>query len=193
MRRICVFCGSSTGNDERYVRSARKTGRLIGERGHGLVYGGGGRGLMGAVADGAIEGGAETIGIIPRGLFQREGLHTGLTRLEVVDSMHARKAMMADEADAFIALPGGIGTMEELFEIWTWTQIGIHAKPCGILNVNGYYDELLAFLDKMVHSGFVRQDQRNVVLVDDDPGRLIDRVLVHRPQIHERWMDASGT
>ena len=158
-----------------------------------LVYGGGGRGLMGAVADGALGANGKVIGIIPRDLFKREGLHHGLTRLEAVDTMHQRKAMMAELSDGFLALPGGIGTMEELFEIWTWTQIGVHGKPCGILNVDGYYDGLLSFLDGMVDRGFLAQSHRDVVLVDDDPASLIERVVAHRPQIHERWMDSTKT
>ena len=167
---------------------AARVGAALAARGIRLVYGGGGRGMMGAVADAAIAAGGKTFGVIPRDLFKREGLHEGLDRLEVVSSMHERKALMAGSADGFIALPGGIGTMEELFEIWTWTQIGIHAKPCGILNVNGYYDGLLAFLDNMVDAGFVQQLHRDVVLVDDDPERLIDRVVRHKPMVHERWM-----
>jgi uncharacterized protein (TIGR00730 family) len=188
MNRICVFCGSSEGRDPAYVQTARTMGTLIAKRSLGLVYGGGGRGLMGATADGALEAGGEAIGIIPRGLFKREGLHNGLTRLEVVESMHERKAMMASLADGFIALPGGIGTMEELFEIWTWTQIGVHAKPTGLLNQNGYYDGLLTFLDNMVAEGFVRQEHRDVVLVDDNPERLLARLVAHKPKVHERWL-----
>jgi uncharacterized protein (TIGR00730 family) len=193
MKRLCVFCGSSPGNNPEFMAAARRTGRLIANRGLGLVYGGGGRGMMGAVADGALEALGDTIGVIPRGLFAREGLHTGLGRLEVVETMHERKALMAELSDGFVTLPGGIGTMEELFEIWTWTQIGVHGKPAGILNLHGYYDGLLMFLDGMVANGYLRPEQREVVLVDDDPGRLIERVLNHRPRIHEKWMDAQHT
>lgn len=193
MQRLCVFCGSSPGNDSTFVETAERTGRLIAEQGMELVYGGGGRGLMGAVADGALGANGKVIGIIPRHLFKREGLHHGLTRLEAVDTMHQRKAMMAELSDGFLALPGGIGTMEELFEIWTWTQIGVHGKPCGILNVDGYYDGLLSFLDGMVDRGFLAQSHRDVVLVDDDPASLIERVVAHRPQIHGRWMDSTKT
>ena len=193
MTSICVFCGSSPGESPNFVEAARSTGRALAQRNIELVYGGGGRGMMGAVADGAIEGGGKTLGVIPEGLFKREGLHTGIDRLEVVNTMHARKALMASSSDAFITLPGGLGTMEELFEIWTWTQIGVHAKPCGILNIEGYYDGLLSFLDNMVANGFVQQSHRDVVLVDDDCERLIDRVLAHEPRVHERWMSASQT
>mgnify|MGYP005662173785 FL=1 len=193
MPSICVFCGSSPGNQPSFVQAAKLTGAALANRGIELVYGGGGRGMMGAVADGAIGAGGKTLGVIPRGLFKREGLHRGLDRLEIVDSMHARKAMMAASSDGFITLPGGLGTMEELFEIWTWTQIGIHAKPCGLLNVDGYYDGLLAFLENMVACGFVQASHRDVVLVDDDPARLIEQVLSHKPRIHERWMSEEQT
>lgn len=193
MQRLCVFCGSSPGNDSTFVETAERVGGLIAQRGLELVYGGGGRGLMGAVADGALSANGKVIGIIPRGLFKREGLHDGLTRLEAVDTMHERKAMMAELSNGFLALPGGIGTMEELFEIWTWTQIGVHGKPCGILNVDGYYDGLLTFLDQMVNRGFLAQSHRDVVLVDDDPASLIERVVAHQPQIHERWMTPTQT
>ena len=193
MASICVFCGSSGGNNPAFLAAAQSIGQGLGTHGLRLVFGGGGRGMMGAVADAAITAGAETFGVIPEGLFRREGLHLGLDELKVVASMHERKALMAAEADAFIALPGGIGTMEELFEIWTWTQIGVHAKPCGILNVAGYYDGLLAFLDNMVTEGFVQPVHRDVVLVDEDPDRLLERVLAHRPQVHERWLSAEQT
>lgn len=192
MQRLCVFCGSSPGHDPLYVACARDVGHVLAARGIGLVYGGGGRGMMGAVADGALEAGGEVIGVIPEGLFAREGLHAGLTRTEVVRSMHERKALMADLADGFIALPGGIGTMEELFEIWTWTQIGIHAKPCGLLNVQGFYDGLLAFLDGMVRDGFLIQNHRDIVLVDDEPDRLLRRVLAHEPKVERRWLAEGG-
>ncbi|MEM7404505.1 MAG: TIGR00730 family Rossman fold protein [Pseudomonadota bacterium] len=193
MKSVCVFCGSKSGNEPGYVETARTVGGAIARRGLQLVYGGGGRGMMGAVADGAIAAGGRTLGVIPEGLFAREGLHPDLDRLEVVESMHARKGMMADNADAFIALPGGIGTMEELFEIWTWTQIGVHGKPCGILNVRGYYDALLVFLNSMVEAGFLDANHREAVLVDDDPDRLLDRVLAHRPAINERWLSRQQT
>ena len=188
MPSICVFCGSSPGNQPAFVEAATHTGAALARRGVELVYGGGGRGMMGAVADGAIAAGGKTLGVIPRGLFKREGLHTGLDQLEVVDTMHARKALMASSSDGFITLPGGLGTMEELFEVWTWTQIGVHAKPCGLLNVDGYYDGLLAFLENTVERGFVRRSHRDVVFVDNDAERLIDKVLGHKPRVHERWM-----
>lgn len=193
MPSICVFCGSSPGDNPAFVAAAKRTGGALARRNIELVYGAGGHGMMGAVADGAIAAGGRTMGVIPRGLFKREGLHAGLDRLEVVESMHERKALMAESSDGFITLPGGLGTMEELFEIWTWTQIGVHAKPCGLLNVDGYYDGLLAFLDNMVTNGFVRASHRDVVIVDDDPERLIDNVLAHRPRVHERWMSADET
>ena len=188
MPSICVFCGSSSGNQPAFVEAATLTGAALASRGIELVYGGGGRGMMGAVADGAIAAGGKTLGVIPRGLFKREGLHTGLDQLEIVDNMHARKALMASSSDGFITLPGGLGTMEELFEIWTWTQIGVHSKPCGLLNVDGYYDGLLAFLENTVERGFVRPSHRDVLLVDNDAERLVDKVLAHKPRVHEHWM-----
>jgi uncharacterized protein (TIGR00730 family) len=193
MASICVFCGSSPGTNPAFLDAAQQIGQALARQEIELVYGGGGRGMMGAVADSTLAAGGRALGVIPEGLFKREGLHTKLTRLEIVNSMHERKALMAASADAFLALPGGIGTLEELFEIWTWTQIGIHAKPCGILNTAGYYDPLLTFLDSMVANGFVAQAHRDVVLVDDDPTRLVERVLAHHPQVHERWLTAEQT
>ena len=186
MTSICVFCGSNPGTDPSFVSAAEWVGATLAKQDIELVYGGGGSGMMGAVANGALAEGGQVLGVIPEGLFKREGLHARLTRLEVVASMHERKARMAATSDGFLALPGGIGTLEELFEIWTWTQIGIHAKPCGILNVAGYYDPLLTFLESMVTRGFVRAEHRDVVLVDDDVERLVARVIAHKPAVHER-------
>lgn len=186
MTSICVFCGSSPGTDPSFVSAAEWVGATLAKQDIELVYGGGGSGMMGAVANGALAEGGQVLGVIPEDLFKREDLHAGLTRLEVVASMHERKARMAATSDGFLALPGGIGTLEELFEIWTWTQIGIHAKPCGILNVAGYYDPLLTFLESMVTRGFVRAEHRDVVLVDDDVERLVARVIAHKPAVHER-------
>ena len=191
MTSICVFCGSNPGTDPSFVSAAERVGATLAKQDIELVYGGGRRGMMGAVANGALAEGGQVLGVIPEGLFKREGLHARLTQLEVVASMHERKARMAASSDGFLALPGGIGTLEELFEIWTWTQIGIHAKPCGILNVAGYYDPLLTFLESMVTRGFVRAEHRDVVLVDDDVERLIARVIAHKPAVHERWLTPS--
>jgi uncharacterized protein (TIGR00730 family) len=160
IRRICVFCGSNPGRGERYRESAVSLGRALAARGVGLVYGGGKVGLMGAIADAALAAGGEVIGVIPKALVRRELAHRGLTELRVVDSMHERKALMARLADAFVALPGGFGTMDEFCEILTWAQLGLHRKPYGLLNVDGYFDRFLAFVDHGVAEGFIRADQR---------------------------------
>ena len=176
MRRLVVFCGSRDGVRPAYRAAAHALGRLLAARGVGVVYGGARVGLMGAVADAALDAGGEVIGVIPRGLVAREIAHPGLTALHVVETMHERKALMADLADAFVALPGGAGTLEELFEVWTWGHLGLHAKPCGVLDVGGYYGGLLAFLDHGVGEGFIRAAQRETLVVDDDPARLVDRL-----------------
>ena len=175
MRRLCVFCGSSVGARAEYLVAAQTLGRALAERGVGLVYGGARVGLMGAVADAALAAGGQVIGVIPRALEQREIAHTGLSELRVVGSMHERKAVMSDLSDGFVALPGGLGTLEELFEVWTWAELGVHDKPCGALDVAGYYAPLIDFLDHGVREGFIRSAQRARLLVDDDPARLLDR------------------
>lgn len=182
MRRVCVFCGSNPGNQPEYDTAARGLGRLIGQRGLGLVYGGGRVGLMGAVADAALDTGAEVIGVIPQALMRKEVAHANLTRLEVVDTMHQRKALMTDLADAFITLPGGIGTMEEVFEVWSWAQLGLHAKPLGFLDVAGYFHSLSAFLDHSVAEGFVRPAHRGMALVSSDPAQLLDQLALYHGQ-----------
>lgn len=151
-------------------------GTLLAQRGIGLVYGGASIGLMGAVADAALAAGGEAIGVIPRALAEREVAHDGLTDLRVVGSMHERKAMMAELSDGFIALPGGLGTLEELFEIWTWAQLGSHRKPCAVLNAGGFYDPMLTFLDHVVAEAFISATHRGMLLVDDDAGRLLDKI-----------------
>ena len=181
MRRICVFCGSSMGNRPAYAEVAAALGRMVAERGLGLVYGGGNVGLMGIMADAALQAGGEVIGIIPEALLKLEVGHLDLTQLHVVGSMHERKAMMAEMADAFVALPGGIGTMEELFEVWTWGQLGMHPKPLGFLDVAGYYDHLHAFLDHMVAEGFLRDRHRMMVAVEQNPATLLDRFAAYTP------------
>ncbi|RZI80851.1 MAG: TIGR00730 family Rossman fold protein [Rubrivivax sp.] len=173
---VCVYCGSRMGNDPAHEAAAREVGRLIGERGWQLVYGGGSTGLMGAVADAALAHGASVIGVIPQRLVQRELGHPGLTDLQVVDSMHERKHRMAQQSDAFIALPGGIGTMEEIFEVWTWRQLGYHQKPLGLLNTTGYYDELLRFIDRSRDGGFLWPDVQELLLVDTQASSLLDRL-----------------
>jgi hypothetical protein len=188
MRRVCVFCGSSHGASPVYAEAARDLGRRLARRGLGLVYGGGKVGLMGEVADAALAAGGEVIGVIPYALEAREVGHRGLTEMHVVDSMHERKARMADLSDGFLALPGGIGTLEELFEVWTWGQLGLHSKPCALLDVAGYYSPLLAFLDRTVDEGFLRPAHRAVLLVDADPEALLDRMAGFTPPAVEKWI-----
>lgn len=167
-------------------------GSLLAERGVTLVYGGGRVGLMGVLADAALEAGGRAIGVIPRALEAREVAHTGLTELRVVGSMHERKALMSELADGFIALPGGIGTMEEWFEVWTWGQLGIHPKPLGMLNVSGYYDHLLAFFDRMVEDRFLSGSHLSMAVVDEDPEILLDRLAAYVPPRTEKWLDRTG-
>jgi hypothetical protein len=193
VKKVCVFCGSSPGRNPAYGRAARQLGGALGERGIGLVYGGGSIGLMGVVADAALEGGAPVVGVIPRALARREIAHHGLTRLEVVPSMHARKARMARLSDAFVALPGGIGTMEELFEVLTWGYLGIHAKPTGLLDVGGYWRPLIRLLDHAVEEGFLRPAHRKLVVVERSPARLLERLARHRVPAATRWIDEKET
>lgn len=176
MRRLCVFCGSSTGHRPDYAAGAEALGRLIAASGLELVYGGGNVGLMGIVADAALAAGGKVIGVIPESLMRWEVGHRALTELRVVSSMHERKAVMAELSDGFIAMAGGIGTLEELFEIWTWGQLGLHAKPLGFLDVAGYYSHLHAFLDHMAAEGFVKPRHRAMVAVDSDPQTLLNRL-----------------
>jgi len=174
---ICVYCGSRPGVMPAYAQAARVLGQAIASQGHGLVYGGGNVGLMGIVADAVLAAGGPVVGVIPQALVQREVGHLGLSEQHVVPDMHVRKRLMAERADAFIALPGGIGTLEELFEVWTWRQLGYHDKPVGLLNVAGFYDHLLHFMDHTVGQGFLDEAQRRMPLVDTDPAALLHRVL----------------
>ena len=176
MKALCVYCGSRQGTDPAFAAAARDVGSAIGRRGWRLVYGGGGSGLMGEVADAALAAGARSTGVIPAALMERELGHRGLEELLVVETMHERKRMMAERSDAFVALPGGIGTFEELFEVWTWLQLGYHAKPVGLLNVAGYFDPLLAFLDRSVAQGFVPPAQRALLQVETHADALLDRL-----------------
>ena len=176
LQRLCVFAGSGDGRRPEYRQAARALGRERAERGIGLVYGGSGLGLMGATADAALAAGGEAIGVIPESLLALEEVHRDLTELHVVGSMHERKALMGDLSDAFAALPGGIGTLEELLEVATWSKLGIHAKPCGVINVSGFYDPLAAMLDHTVAEGFMRSEHRRILLVDASPERLLDRL-----------------
>ena len=173
---LCVYCGSRLGSQAAYEAAAHQIGTQIGQRGWQLVYGGGNAGLMGTVANAALAAGASVIGVIPQSLMGRELGHPGLSELHVVDTMHQRKQMMAERADAFVALPGGIGTFEELFEVWTWRQLGYHDKPVGLLNVGGYYDRLLSFMGQAVEEGFVPPAQHQLLQVADDPAVLLDRM-----------------
>jgi uncharacterized protein (TIGR00730 family) len=180
------------GVDPAFEAAARAMGRAIAERGIGVVYGGGSVGLMGVVADAALESGAEVIGVIPHGLAAREVDHEGVTHLHKVDSMHERKALMADLSDAFIAMPGGIGTLEELAEMWSWAYLGIHRKPIGLLNVAGYYDPLLRFMDVAFEEGFVRDVHRQLLLVAEEPEALLDALAAYEPPELLQWVDAAG-
>jgi uncharacterized protein (TIGR00730 family) len=182
MKRICVFCGSSTGRDPRHAEAARALGRVIAARGLELVYGGGSVGLMGTVADAALAGGAHVTGVIPQVLQIRELAHRGLSELRVVGSMHERKALMAELSDGFIALPGGMGTLEELSEVLTWSQLGLHQRPVGLLDAGGYYGPLIAFFDQAVAAGFLRPAHRAILQVADAPEPLLDRLEAWTPQ-----------
>ncbi|HEX4932615.1 MAG TPA: TIGR00730 family Rossman fold protein [Gemmatimonadaceae bacterium] len=187
--RVCVFCGSSPGARPEYAAAAAALGTRLAQRGMGLVYGGARVGLMGAVADAALAAGGEVIGVIPRALVEREVAHSGLADLRVVSSMHERKATMADLSDAFVALPGGIGTFEELFEVWTWGQLGLHAKPVALLDSGGYYAPLVAFLDHAVEERFIRPGHRAALLVERDIDALLDRLATWTPLPREgKWM-----
>lgn len=189
MKSVCVFCGSNPGNDPVYADAARAMGAEIARRGLVLVYGGGAVGLMGIVADAALAAGGEVHGIIPRALREKEVGHHGLTRLEIVETMHIRKARMAELSEGFIAMPGGIGTFEELFEIWTWGQLGIHEKPLAFLNVAGFYDPLATFLDNTVEAGFLKQTHRAMAITDTEPVTLLDRMEQYLPAQTIKWVE----
>ncbi len=191
MNSLCVFCGSNPGASPAYAEAAARLGRIVAERGMTLVYGGGRVGLMGVVAGAALAAGGRVIGVIPEALATRELAHDGLTELQVVGSMHERKARMSELSDGFLALPGGIGTLEEWFEVWTWSQLGFHPKPCGLLNVAGYYDHLLAFLDHVTAERFLNETYRAMAIVDDDPGLLLDRLAAWRPSRARKWIEAE--
>jgi len=193
MDRICVYCGSRPGDRPEYREAARAFGRELLRRDLGLVYGGGSVGLMGVVADEVVEGGGEAIGVIPEAIRAREVDHGDLTELHVVNSMHERKAKMVDLSDGFVALPGGLGTLEELFEVLTWTQLGIHEYPCGVLNVAGFYDAVLDHLDHATGEGFVEPAHRDLLLSDVDPATLLDAFEDYEPPVVEKWLDEDET
>jgi uncharacterized protein (TIGR00730 family) len=193
MRRICVFCGSSAGIDPRYARAAEELGRTLAKRRIGIVFGGGRVGMMGHLADSALAKGGDVIGVIPDALMAKELGHRGITKLHIVNSMHERKALMASLSDAFLALPGGFGTFEEFCEAVTWTQLGLHAKACGLLNVGGYFDPLLALFDHATREGFIAADHREIVIADKEIGRLLDRLMEHQPLQRPKWIDEGET
>lgn len=188
MRRVCVFCGSSGGARAEYTRSAAATGELLAARGLGLVYGGGHVGLMGVLADAALRAGGQVVGVITEALRDREVAHDGLTELHVVRTMHERKALMAALSDAFLVLPGGIGTLEEFFEVWTWGQLGEHAKPFGLVNPAGYFDGLIRFLDHTVAEGFLKAKHREMLVVGDTPAAVLDGFAAYEPPAVGKWI-----
>lgn len=190
MQRLCVFCGSSAGCRTVYAEAGRRLGQALAERGLGLVYGGGHIGLMGILADSVLEAGGSVIGVIPQALVDKELAHAGLTELHIVTTMHQRKALMADLADGFTALPGAFGSADELFEVLTWAQLGLHAKPIGLLNVAGYFDSLRAWLDHAVREGFLRSAHRRLLLEAEDPERLLDLLEQYRPMTETpKWIE----
>lgn len=181
MKSICIFTGSSLGTKPRYLAAAQELGRAIAARGMGVVYGGATIGLMGGVADACLEAGGPVIGVIPRALADLEVAHTGLTELHIVGSMHERKALMAQRSDGFIALPGGLGTLDELFEIWTWAQLGEHQKPVALLNVKGFFDPLLTYLDSVVEEGFIKPEHRKMLIVAGTADETLDAMAAYKP------------
>jgi uncharacterized protein (TIGR00730 family) len=192
MRRLCVFCGSSVGRRADYAAAARQLGAALARRGTGLVYGAGDIGLMGMLADAALQAGGEVIGVIPHALVDREVSHEGLTQRHIVSTMHERKALMADLADGFAALPGGYGTADEFFEVLTWAQLGLHAKPIGLLNTAGYFDPLLAWLDRMLKDGFLQTEHRALLLVENEVERLLDSLAAYKPaEQRAKWIDVG--
>ncbi len=193
MKRICVFCGSSHGSQPEYTRAAEELVRAMARRKLGLVFGGGGIGLMNVIADTGLELGIEVIGVIPEALVAKELAHRGLSDMRVVGSMHERKALMAELADAFVALPGGFGTLEEFCEVLTWAQLGLHGKPSGLLNTAGYFDPLLTFFDHALAERFLRPEHRAMVLVDSNADRLLDRLATFRPPELDKWIHPEET
>jgi uncharacterized protein (TIGR00730 family) len=194
VRRLCVFCGSSPGARPAYGEAAEELGRVLVAEGIGLVYGGGKVGLMGRLADAVLAEGGEAIGVLPEALMAREIGHPGLEDLRVVGSMHERKALMADLADSFVALPGGLGTVEELFEVYTWAQLGLHRKPCALLDVDGYYEAIATWLSRAVEERFLREDHRAMLLVETDPRALIERLRRFEPEAAvPKWIDREET
>lgn len=193
MKSICVYCGSSPGRTETYSKAARHLGRALAERGINLVYGGASVGIMGVLADAVLDHGGQAVGVIPEALVKKEVAHHHLSELHVTGSMHERKMLMAELSEGFIALPGGIGTLEEIFEIWTWAQLGFHKKPFGMLNIDGYYDSLTTFLDHTVAEQFVKQPHRSMLMVETDPETLLDRLSCYMAPDVEKWIGQKET
>lgn len=193
MKKICVFCASNSGNSPQYLETARKLGKFISDQNADLIYGGATVGLMGAVADGAMQAGGRVFGVLPKSLQGREIAHAKLTKLYIVDSMHERKQMMFDLSDAIIVLPGGLGTLDETFEILTWAQLGLHQRPCGILNINGFYDHLLKHLDVSVSEGLLKAEHRSMLLVSDTIEDLWDQMRNYRAPVTEKWISRVQT
>lgn len=193
LNRICVYCGSNPGRTDTYLKAARELGRAIAQQGVGLVYGGASVGVMGVVADAVLDAGGKVTGVIPEALVEKELAHNGLSELYVTDSMHERKRMMADLADAFVALPGGAGTLEEIFEVWTWAQLGHHRKPCALYNVDGYYDRLAQFLDHSVEEQFMKPAHRDMLIVTDRPDELLQRFAAYEPPLVGKWIGKEDT
>ena len=193
MRAVCVFCGSNPGARPDYLEAAGRTGRTIARAGLTLVYGGASVGCMGAVADAALEQGGRVVGVIPQSLIDKEIAHTGLSENHVTTSMHERKAKMAELSDGFIALPGGAGTMEEMFEVWTWGQLGLHAKPLALLDVAGFFEPLVTFLDHQRAEAFMQPAHREMLLVDRDPAALLDRMAAYQPPTVAKWIARDET
>jgi len=193
LRNLCVYCGSNPGRQGIYLEAARELGRIMAERGIGLVYGGASVGVMGAIADAVLEAGGRAVGVIPESLVRKELAHGGLTELHVTGSMHERKRLMADRADGFLALPGGAGTLEEIFEVWTWAQLGDHRKPCGLYNVGGYYDGLAQFLDHAAGEQFLKPEHRAMLIVEDDARRLLERFAAYEAPTVPKWIGRGET
>ncbi|MFQ5341864.1 MAG: TIGR00730 family Rossman fold protein [Anaerolineae bacterium] len=193
MKRVCVFCGSNNGVNSLYQHAAEELGQLLIQRNHGLVYGGGSVGLMGVIADAVLAGGGEVIGVIPEAMATKELAHPDVTIMHVVPGMHARKARMAELADAFIAMPGGYGTFEELFEVITWAQLGIHHKPIGLLNVAGYFDALVGFVDHAIAEGFIKPVHRQLIVTAEQPAALLDCLAHHKMPAVRKWITPDET
>jgi uncharacterized protein (TIGR00730 family) len=193
VKRICVYCGSNPGKSAEFLESARSLARALVQRDICLVYGGASVGIMGEIADNVLAGGGQVIGVIPQALADKEVSHAGLTELKIVDSMHERKAIMADISDGFIALPGGLGTLEEIFEVLTWAQLGFHKKPCALLNVKGYYDKLIQFLNHAVAEGFVAKPHREMLLVEKEPHRLLEIMAAYNAPAVDKWIGHNET